>query len=465
MTTVNSLSDIDLDNKSSNSPLVNSAADPVIARIALAQVVPAQPAVLAGSSVSLGVSSSPIIDSVLIAGITSNVMLPLTSEYVANPTLYDDSSKTLAGALEAFSKNLVNQLNEASFATVPIVSLSETAQVQDLGVGSLANQALESFGPLFPNASLSLPVAQSVVDVSALSSNAPVAVAALTQAAFTVIDSSSTNVEISNLIAPQAIVENFVNIGSGTLTVATTGTHLASLNLSGNVAFTATADQVTTGITVSGQSDSSNVNLYLANGADANVGGKDIIALGNGNDFVMDAGNGQITLDLGSGSNVVMLVGVGVNGNVNFAMHTDANSDVVVVAANSVSSASALASHPLVTITGLNNEAHSNDSITFLGDMGSALSWANGSGAAGAQVVNVQGDSANLVNWISAAQNDAHAAHSVSWFQFNGNTYVLESALGAAGNHIGDTVIKLTGLTQFTGSDGELAFGMLHLAG
>jgi len=53
----------------------------------------------------------------------------------------------------------------------------------------------------------------------------------------------------------------------------------------------------------------------------------------------------------------------------------------------------------------------------------------------------------------------------VAWFHFAGNTYVLETAAGASGNHTGDTLVKLTGLTQFTNTDGELSIGMLHLAG
>ena len=134
------------------------------------------------------------------------------------------------------------------------------------------------------------------------------------------------------------------------------------------------------------------------------------------------------------------------------------------VASNGLNTASALAASDLVTIAGLNNDALGHDTVAFLSDMGASLSWV-GHSASAAQVSVVASQANELVNWVSAAQQQASNPHSVAWFQFNGNTYVLESAVGTAGNHVGDTLIKFTGLTQFTGDDGELAFGMLHLAG
>jgi S-layer protein len=395
--------------------------------------------------------------------VVSNIAVPLTSEYSVQAA-NENAIGTLTDALEAFSKSALGGAANASFSSIPITSLSDTAQIQEL---SSAPQAIDALIPLASAQVLVLPAQQNIVDVSALPSvNAPVVITALTESTLTITDSANTNVNIVNLDAPQAKVESFINTGVGTLTVATAGTNLSSLSLTGKVAFTASADTVTTGITVSGQSDSSNVNLYLVGGASASQGSTDAITLGNGNDLVVDSGNGQVVLNLGTGNNMVLLAGIGVSGSVNFATHSDSVVDIVGIAANSVSAPTDLSATSLVTLSGLNNDANSSDAITFLGDMGATLTWAGSTGSAsGAQITSVSGDSTNLANWIAAAQNADKAAHSVAWFQFNGNTYVLESAGGAQVNHVGDTLVKLTGLTQFTGSNGELAFGMLHLAG
>jgi hypothetical protein len=234
--------------------------------------------------------------------------------------------------------------------------------------------------------------------------------------------------------------------------------------LTGNVAYTALADEVTSGITVSGESDSSNVTLFLLGGASSAQGSSDYITLGNGNNFVFDAGDGQVLFNLGSGQNTVLLAGVGVTGVVNLAKHDNSTSDFVALAANGLTTAHELAASELLSIGGLNNNAQSQDAITFLSDMDSQLSWAHGT-ASGSQITSVAGDAASLENWISTAQSLAHAAHSVAWFQFGGNTFVLETAATKAGDHSGDTLVKLTGLTQFTNTEGDLSIGMIHLAG
>lgn len=446
--------------KPSNNALA-PVADGLLARMPLAPVVQVQAAVLAGSSAPAGLLISSIVDAIVIAGVVSNIAVPLTSEYAAQAA-NESAANNLAGALEAFSKNALSNLADTNFTPVPITSLSENNFMQDLSTALLARDVLV---PLASTQVMALPDQQSIVDVSALpATSAPIQIASLTDNVLTVSNSANTNVNIVNLEAPQAKIENFINTGAGTLTVVTAGTNLSSLSLTGNVAFTATAVEVTTGITVSGLNDASDVSLYLVAGASAAQGSSDVITLGNGNDFVLDAGDGQIMLNLGTGSNMVLLTGVGVTGLVNIADHDLEKSDFVAVASNGLNTASALAASDLVTIAGLNNDARGHDTVAFLSDMGASLSWV-GHSASAAQVSVVASQANELVNWVSAAQQQASNPHSVAWFQFNGNTYVLESAVGTAGNHVGDTLIKFTGLTQFTGDDGELAFGMLHLAG
>jgi hypothetical protein len=456
-------------------------ADGLSARVLIAPVVPAQRAHLAGVSGS-GLALTSIVDAIVTAGIVSNAALPLTSEYAPHAA-NENSVNILAGALEAFSKNALNNLGVANFAAVPITSLSDSPAAGELSIaphrlsdasvpmsgGLVSAMGTIGSGPVLPN----LPV---IVDVSAAPlpnaplPNAPVVISALTDNDITVTSNSNSDVHLNNF-TQQAAVQNYINTGAGTLSVITSGTQLSSLSLTGNVAFSALADEVTSGITVSALHNSSDVTLYLVGGASAKQGSSDVITLGNGNNFVLDAGDGQVTLNFGSGTNVVMLTGVGVNGQVHFAQHTDSVGDFVTIAANGASSAAQLAQTSIVTISGLNNREHSLDTITFLGDMGANLSWSArsdasaGANASNAQVMTALGDATQLQSWVGAAQAQASHAHSVAWFQFDGNTYVLESATGNAGNHLGDTLVRLTGLTQFTGDNGELAFSTLHLAG
>jgi hypothetical protein len=265
-------------------------------------------------------------------------------------------------------------------------------------------------------------------------------------------------------VPPTTVSETFINTGLGKLTIITPATSVASLSLSGNVEFTATNMEVTSGITVSGNSDASNVVLYITGGASKANGSVDRIHLGDGNNVVFDAGDGTILMDLGSGANTVVLSGVGVTGVVSFAAHNNALSDTVAIASTDFSQLAQTGTIPLVTITGLNVGANSSDKISFLGDLGSKLSWAGGS-AQKAQVSGVTGDATLLVNWINAAQATASTAHSIAWFHFDGATYILESVGDAQASNVGDTLIRLTGTFSFTGVDGALSTGMLNLLG
>jgi len=447
--------------KSSKSPLSPTlVAEANLARLQIAPVVPAQTALLAGAAVApTGLVLSNIADLIANAGAISTIGQPATQEdalQVANA----DSNSGVAASLEAFSKNLLSNADAASLMIVPVANLSDSDLGQHLST-------LEARSPLAQVAALSSEPVQerTMIDVSSLHSMAiPVLITGLSEHTLTVIDSALGNVQIEDFVAPQAIVENFINTGVGVLTVTTAATHVASLTLSGNVAFTALANEVTCGITVSGESDSSDVTLFLLGGASNTQGSTDFITLGNGNNFVFDAGNGQVLLNLGNGENTILLSGTGVNGVVNFAHHDQGVADFVALASNGFLSAQELASHALITIAGLNNDAQSHDAIAFLGDMNGELAWANGS-ASGAQITSVAGEVASLESWVVAAQAQAISAHSVAWFHFGGNTYVLETAAGSAGDHTADTLVKLTGLTQFTNPDGELSIGMLHLMG
>jgi hypothetical protein len=236
------------------------------------------------------------------------------------------------------------------------------------------------------------------------------------------------------------------------------------LSLIGNVEFTATDMEVTSGITVSGNTDSGDVTLYITGGASKTAGSTDVIRLGDGNNVVFNAGNGTILMELGAGSNTVVLSGFGVSGSVSFAAHNNALSNTVAIAPTDFSNLYQQSDIPMVTITGLNVNAKSSDKIFFLGDLGNDLSWAGGS-AQKAQVNTVKGDASNLLNWVDAAQTNASTAHSIAWFHFEGATYILESVAGINESNVGDTLIRLTGTITFSDVDGALSTGALNLLG
>jgi S-layer protein len=444
--------------KPSSTGILAPLADTNSARILNSALAPTQTVALAGLSAPTGLMLNSLLDSIATAALVSNVAMPLTSDFIPQAA-NEDSANALVGALQAFSKMDIVSAPEASNTFVPITSLSDSEVIQGLTTPHSAGEALVTT----PNVA-TLPALTTITELFVPTPLvAPVLITDLTDTEITVINNSSVSVHVSD-VAPQANIVHYVNTGSAPLIVFTTGTHLTSLTLAGPIVFTASADEISTGITVSAIADTSDITLYLVSGASAQQGGSDVIHLGDGNNFILDAGDGQVAFSFGSGTNVVMLTGVGVNGKINFAHHGDTVGEFVSVASNGVSTPSALASNPLITISGLNNAPQSIDTITFLGDPGASLVWA-GKGAGGAQVITPSGEAGNLANWISAAQNKASAAHSVAWFQFDGDTYVLESAAGRAGQHVGDTLVRLTGVTQFSGTDSELSFGVLHLAG
>jgi hypothetical protein len=240
----------------------------------------------------------------------------------------------------------------------------------------------------------------------------------------------------------------------GVLTINMPATNVSSLSLSGKVEFTATGMEVTSGITVSGESDVSNVTLFITGGAQSALGSKDVITLGDGNNFIFNAGDGTIYVNLGAGANAVILAGIGASGAVSFATNDLGTPDFVAIAANGLASPEALAAAPLITISGLNT----GDAISFLSDSNAYLTWAGGS-AQSARVQQVA-NANNLADWIAAAQSQTTQAHSIAWFYFDGATYILESAAGPG--HTGDTLVRLTGSVNFTDSSITLSQGLMQ---
>jgi hypothetical protein len=435
-----------------NSAALQKSAESPLVRVQT-PFVPAQIAALNEAIVPAGFVLSNMMDSVVIAGVVNSIGQPAQFDVAHNA-----ANQMIAQADEAIAKNALSILANTPTPIVSISSLSDAATAQGVLTPDLNLAAASTIAPtqLVDLSKAFLALQNVPTQIQHLSNNG---------LAITVIDSANENVQVPDFVpAKTGISETFVNTGLGKLTIITPATSVASLSLSGNVEFTATGMEVTSGITVSGQADTSDVVLYITGGASKLSGSVDVINLGDGNNLVFDAGNGAILINTGSGANSVILTGVGVSGSIVFGEHNNALTDSVALAPTGFSTAQALASAPLVTITGFNVNNKSSDVISFLGDLASDLAWAGGSAKA-AQVQGVEGDSASLVNWISAAQNQTTTAHSIAWFHFDGATYILEAASVANHVHNNDTLVKLMGTFEFTGVDGELTPGMLHLLG
>ena len=376
-----------------------------------------------------GLTQSKISDLIAQAGVISSIGTFQLNDLASPAPLGGEVSSisTLEGKA-SFSQNVLAHLSSNESA-VPVINLSDvnlgqnvlgvtgtSGTVSQNGLNGLADAKLPSVG--------SGNNARTIIDVSSLAaSGTPVAITALSDSSITVISNIGSNVQIQDLAAPLAATEYFINTNkAGILTVTTNATKVSSLSLSESVVFTAKADEVTTGITVSGLADPGDVSLSITGDTGSQTNNSDVITLGNGNNYVFDAGNGQILLSLGNGQHTVILGGVGITGQINLTAPAHSIADAISTAANGKLSANDPATQP------------------------------------------VAGDASSLVSWIAAAKTQSSTAHSVAWFQFGGNTYVLEAATDMSAGHAGDTLIKLVGLTQSSGSS-ELSPGTLNLAG
>jgi S-layer protein len=302
----------------------------------------------------------------------------------------------------------------------------------------------------------------------------------------------------------------------------TAATSLATLTLNGNVAIVVGNDIVTTGVTVSGSTDNSDVSfsgagasvtgvtdhVTLGNGDDTVffdggiVGTTQTVVLGNGSDNVVtlndgtvnvtvgtttgtdaimayqasnlhvSAGNGTnmvfdqaagatINITVGSGANTINL-GESATGTVTLGAHSATTADMILVGASGTGAAQT----PLIVIRGLNSGTSTTgvDQIVFSGDSLSTVT-----GVLTLNSTQVSGDPTNLASWVAAADGAAFnaAAHNVVTFQFQGNTYLMETVFGGAADAGGveaqNTLVELVG-TGYTFAHSGLGMVNGHAA-
>ncbi|MYM68820.1 DUF4214 domain-containing protein [Pseudoduganella sp. FT55W] len=166
--------------------------------------------------------------------------------------------------------------------------------------------------------------------------------------------------------------------------------------------------------------------------------GKSVITLGNGDNAVtltgttgvdtVTVGSGENTITLGSGASIVTL-----------AVDTD-DTDTVVVGTPATA-------NNYATITGLTT-----DDVLSFADQGTEV-WLGGSTTTGqdAKIV-LDTSTALFADYIAAATAGDGSTNGIySWFQFQGNTYVVEDKSADVGFKAGDDIIvKLTGLVDLS---------------
>jgi len=233
--------------------------------------------------------------------------------------------------------------------------------------------------------------------------------------------------------------------------------NLATLNLGVNAAVTITGDTVTSGVLVAGASDDAAVS-FSSSGVAAS-GKTDSVTLGNGNDSVSLTGKAdQISITLGSGADTIVL---GANASGTVVLGTHSTTDTITVGPSGASISN------IVSLQGLNNNV--SDTIQFSGDAAALTGFTQ---VTQANVTTAGGDATQLATWVAVADGKGAAvggtAHSMTWFEFGGNTYVVESVAGATADAgtmaAGNTLLELVG-TGYTFSHASGAGGVLHMLG
>ena len=221
-----------------------------------------------------------------------------------------------------------------------------------------------------------------------------------------------------------------------TLTTAATATAGATVTAaSGNLVFT--------GAAAVGKADT----ITAGNGDNTinEAAGNNIVTLGNGTNSVTLAGAGNNTLTVGTGANTVV-VGSGQN-TITFGAHASGTLDSLTVGV-------ATSANTYSTVTGLQHLD------TLVLDSTANTVVFNGGTAALAKI-SLNNSTALFADYIAQASSGNGSAHGiVSWFQFGGNTYVVDDVSAGASFVAGaDNIVKLVGLVDLaaTGSAAAIA--------
>jgi S-layer protein len=233
----------------------------------------------------------------------------------------------------------------------------------------------------------------------------------------------------SNGTAPTDTINTLgTNLSSGTPASTTLSNHSVTLGTGNDSVIDLTSGSTT--ITIAGSATATD--SVTADSAQVVH-----VTVGNGTDTISATATGaSITVVAGTGSNSVT-IGAGTSGTISFGAHTGTDSVTLGASGTSLTA--------IEKIGGLNDNA-SGGNTTLLSSWVAAADGATGSAVA----------------TLGATPG---AAHGITWFVFQGNTYILESVVGAAadaGTMVAtNTLVELVGtgytFAHTTGTGGHLA--------
>ncbi|HEX7643540.1 MAG TPA: DUF4214 domain-containing protein [Burkholderiaceae bacterium] len=441
-----------------------------------------------GLSVGLGSVSLHALSATTISTLydTNIGMLNFSGSATTIGTLHDAhstltvSSSDTAATISALTVNSLNTLTMTGAAGENFGTISSTASTLEFDDNNAAAIVIGTLS----DSQLSTLTLQNSVNTSngtfSLTSGLDAPLMNLTlngNVGLTVVDSATPSGATGITVAGQtdnAVVSFSASDAtpSGTTNSITLGDGNDTVNLSGGAAGSTHsiilgkgADSVT-----DGTAGTSNITVTGANGLaeheTANAAASVSFTLGDGNNTAsalnattvsITAGNGNngitvsaattLTVSAGNGANTIsataagasgsITVGTGANtiaigdtGNMSITLGAHTGVDAITVGVNASNTA-------ISSIAG----TQAGDTLTFSGDSAGGALHATQS----TDVTANSGNISNLSDWISASLANS-AQHQVAWFQFGGNTYLVEqSATGNAQTLTGDTIIELIG--------------------
>jgi S-layer protein len=463
--------------------------------------------VTAGTALTIGTTGSTVVYTTAdTAGATDAVSVTIggssntSALTVAGLTLQDSqyhgigSVTVVSNDSTAGAQQIITSLYDANLSSLTV---NGNAGLEIQGTTTLASAALTITGNETGTSGILIDAlsgsSSSALKTVTVAGSDAVALTSLTETgtSFTANDSATAAVGIATLVDSSATTETFTNTGTKDLTIgntAHTGAAVATLNLNGAVIYRATADGVTSGITVTGGTDNDAVNLTLNGGTAASK--TNSIILGNGNDYVhftTVAGDSSATnnVQLGNGNNDVadtvvaelatqnLTVGNG-NNIIDYSAETSTTESITITAGTGQNTIKVGATNASITVG-----SHVLADTFQVGNLSSVTTaYSAITGAAANDIVNFGVDIGNtvtvaaqtttaaspqlLTSWITAAATAAGAAAGAGagagWFQFQGNTYIVEQ------NHAAsiDTVVELVGTHTLTAAATATSGVVLH---
>ncbi|ADG19417.1 hypothetical protein BC1002_5491 [Paraburkholderia atlantica] len=386
--------------------------------------------------------------------------LPTGMVNVVVDTHTDAAALTFSNVASGFS---FTELDSQAKSSTITEKTDGSADVLNLTMGNAKSVALtdsitaSSFETvhLVANADTSAGAVTHIVNVSdaaatslTISGSAGVDLSGATFGALTSIDTTGVAAKESVTIASGETSTNGVTVNVGAVDFTFTGDadakHTDTITAGdGVVSITGSAAGTTVVTAGNGAADmvtlsaATNNSVTLGNGAGDQVtvgDGNNSITVGNGGTAAahdsITAGNGNNTIVAGSGVNDIT-VGSGLN-----TVTTGANAATTVTIAAGVNA---------TTYTTLTDFSTKGETISFTGAAANALTL-------GSNITSsLDASTSTFKDFVNYAVENT-AAHTVSWFTFGGNTYVVENeSHGATGFTAGqDTVVKLSGTVDLS---------------